>query len=91
MIFTLICTDNPGAQELRKSTREAHLAYVAETGVVRRAGPFLDARGEMNGSLVFIEVADLADAEDWAANDPYARAGLFSSVDIRAWKQTVGD
>lgn len=91
MMFALICTDNPGALELRKSTREAHLAYVAETAVVRRAGPFLDARGEMCGSLVFIEVEDLADAEDWAANDPYARSGLFSSVDIRAWKQTVGD
>ena len=30
-----------------------------------------------------------AAAEDWAANDPYAKAGLFDSVEIRAWKQVI--
>ena len=33
-MFALICTDKPGAIETRKANREAHLAYVAGTGVV---------------------------------------------------------
>ncbi|EFG9941320.1 hypothetical protein BL470_005420, partial [Escherichia coli] len=38
-----------------------------------------------NGSLVVIDVADRSAAEAFAANDPYARAGLFESVEIKPW------
>ena len=34
--------------------------------------------------------ATLDQARDWAANDPYAKAGLFQSVDIREWKKVIG-
>ncbi|EBU8132008.1 hypothetical protein DLM20_24945, partial [Salmonella enterica subsp. enterica serovar Java] len=49
------------------------------------AGPFLDEVGKPNGSLVVIDVADRSAAEAFAANDPYARAGLFESVEIKPW------
>jgi uncharacterized protein len=90
MLYALICTDRPGAVELRKANREAHLAYIRDTGCVVQAGPFLDGAGEMVGSLVVIEADTGAAAEDWAAGDPYAAAGLFESVEIRAWKKVVG-
>ncbi|KJZ19343.1 YciI family protein [Loktanella sp. S4079] len=90
MRFALITTDKPGALDIRKANRDAHLAYIAETGVVEMAGPFLDENAEMCGSLIILEVADLAAAQDWAANDPYAKAGLFSDVRIQAWKKVVG-
>ncbi|PTW50574.1 YciI family protein [Rhodovulum kholense] len=90
MYFALICRDKPGHLETRKANRDAHLAYVAETGVVAQAGPFLDEAGEMCGSLVILDVADKAAAEAWAANDPYAGAGLFESVSVQAWKKVVG-
>ncbi|MFD1914249.1 YciI family protein [Halodurantibacterium flavum] len=88
-LFALICTDKPDHLETRLATREAHLAYIEKTGVVRQAGPFLDAEGAMNGSLVVIEVDDLSAAQDWAAGDPYALAGLFAQVDIRPWKKVI--
>ena len=44
----------------------------------------------MNGSLVVIEAADRAAAEAWAADDPYAKSGLFSNVEIRPWKRVIG-
>ena len=69
--------------------REAHLAYLKETGVVSQAGPLLDEAGGMIGSLVVLDVADMAAARDWAANDPYAKAGLFASVDLIAWKKVI--
>ncbi len=90
MLIALICTDKEGALETRKSNREAHLAYIAETGVVAMAGPLLDDAGEMAGSLVVLDVDNAATAESWAANDPYAKAGLFSDVRIQPWKKVIG-
>lgn len=90
MRFALICRDKPGALQTRLDNRAAHLAYIEATGCVEMAGPFLDEAGQMVGSLVILEVADRAAAEAWAAGDPYARAGLFDSVTIQAWKKVVG-
>ena len=90
MLIALIAHDKPGALALRMENRQAHLAYIEETGVVAQAGPLLDAQGQMAGSLVVLEVPDMAAAETWAANDPYAKAGLFSDVTLRAWKKVIG-
>ena len=89
-MFALICTDKPGALETRKANRDAHLAYIAETGVVAQAGPFLDPAGAMCGSLVILDLPNRAEAEAWAENDPYAKAGLFLKVRIEEWKKVVG-
>lgn len=90
MRFALMTKDKPGALQIRLDNREAHLAYIADTGVVETAGPVLDADGQMCGSLIVLEVDDLAAAQDWANNDPYAKAGLFSEVTLRAWKKVIG-
>lgn len=90
MRVALICTDKPGHLQTRLDNRAAHLQHIADSGVVEMAGPFLSPDGEMTGSLVVLEVPTLAEAEAWAAADPYAKAGLFESVQIRAWKKVVG-
>lgn len=90
MRFALICTDKAEHLEVRKANREAHLAYIASTGIVEMAGPFLNENGDMNGSLVVLEVPDRAAAEAWAEADPYAVAGLFAKVRIEAWKKVIG-
>ncbi len=83
--FALICTDKPGSLALRQATRPDHLAYVAAAGgAVKMAGPFLDDAGQMAGSLLIVEADDLDAARAFSADDPYARAGLFERVDIRA-------
>lgn len=89
--FALICIDRPDALELRLATRQAHFDYLAANpGVVRLGGPFLNAAGEMAGSLLLIEADDLAAAEAFGAADPYRLAGLFERVEIRPWRATVG-
>jgi uncharacterized protein len=90
MRFALICTDKADHLEVRKANREAHLAYIAQTGVVEMAGPFLSADGVMNGSLIVLDVADRAAAESWAKSDPYAKANLFAKVRIEEWKKVIG-
>lgn len=90
MRIALMTTDKDGALQVRKDNREAHLAYIAETGVVEMAGPFLNAKGDMCGSLIVLDVADMAAAQAWAENDPYAKAGLFSDVRLQEWKKVIG-
>jgi hypothetical protein len=90
MRFALICTDKADHLEVRKANRDAHLAHIAASGVVEMAGPFLNDKGEMSGSLVILEVGSKAEAEAWAAADPYAKAGLFAKVRIEEWKKVIG-
>lgn len=86
--YAVICTDKAGHLPVRLATRDAHVAYLKSTPVAQ-AGPFLDAEGNMAGSLVILDVADRAAAADWAANDPYALAGLFDAVRIEEWKKVI--
>lgn len=90
MRVALICIDKPEHLHVRQENRPAHLEHINTSGVVEMAGPFLSETGEMVGSLVILNVEDLAAAQAWAANDPYAKAGLFQSVDIREWKKVIG-
>ena len=90
MLIALTAHDKFGALQTRKDNRDAHLAYIAETGVVSQAGPLLDDAGEMCGSLVILDVTDMDVAKNWAANDPYAKAGLFENVTLTQWKKVIG-
>ena len=90
MRIALMTRDKPGALQIRLDNRSAHLAYIESTGVVEQAGPFIDADGKMCGSLIILDVADMAAAEAWAANDPYAKAGLFETATLCEWKKVIG-
>ena len=90
MLIALIAHDKPGNLAVRKENRQAHLDYIEATGVVNQAGPLLDDAGEMAGSLVILDVVDMAAAQAWAAGDPYAKAGLFESVTLTPWKRVIG-
>lgn len=89
MRVALICIDKPNMLQTRLDNRAAHLAHIENSGIVEMAGPFLQD-GAMVGSLVVLSVDDMAQAQDWAAHDPYAKAGLFAQVDIREWKKVIG-
>ena len=90
MRIALVTHDKPNHLNIRKENREAHLAYIKKTGVVEMAGPFLDADEKMCGSLIILDVNDMAAAESWAENDPYNRAGLFENITLKIWKKVIG-
>ncbi|WP_299139885.1 YciI family protein [uncultured Tateyamaria sp.] len=90
MIFALMAWDKDGALDVRMENRPAHLDYLKGSDAVRKAGPFLDADGKPCGSLIVLELDDMAAAQAWADNDPYAKAGLFREVTITAWNQVIG-
>ncbi len=88
MLFALICKDKPGHLQVRLDTRPEHVAFLNDLnakGALKFAGPFLDTDGKPDGSLVVIEAVDAAAAQALADADPYAKAGLFESVQIRPW------
>jgi len=88
-LYAVICRDKENHLETRMANRASHLAYIEETGCVVMAGPFLQD-GQMCGSLVILDRPDLAAAQEWAAGDPYARAGLFEDVTVQEWKKVIG-
>ncbi len=90
MLFALICTDKPGHLQVRMDTRPAHLAFLESLGDnLKAAGPFLGDDGKPVGSLVIIKADDVAGAQATAAADPYAKAGLFSAVEIKPWNWVI--
>jgi uncharacterized protein YciI len=92
MLFALICKDKPGHLQTRQDARPDHLTFLDRLNEEKKlafAGPFLDAEGKSNGSLVVIEASDLEAARAIAASDPYAKAGLFESTEVRAWNWVV--
>jgi uncharacterized protein YciI len=89
MHFVISCVDKAGSGQVRADNRAAHLDYLnRNTDKILAAGPTLSEDGAaMNGSVLILEFADRAEAEAFAAGDPYAQAGLFESVTIRPWKK----
>jgi len=90
MLVALIAHDKPGALPIRQENRPLHLEYLKSTQLVRQAGPLLDDQGGMIGSLIVLDVPDMATAQDWATNDPYAKAGLFAQVQLIHWNRVIG-
>lgn len=89
MLYAVICRDKPGALDIRKATREAHLAYIRDTGIVEMAGPLI-VDDQMAGTLAILRADDRDQALAWARDDPYAHAGLFQSVEVIEWKKVIG-
>ena len=87
MLYALICNDKPDHLHVRMEARPAHLGFLESLGEgLKAAGPFVNDEGKPTGSLVIIEAASQTAAEAIAALDPYAKAGLFASVEIKPWK-----
>jgi len=91
MLYALICTDKPDSLAARKANRAEHLAYLKSLGeTLVFAGPFTEADGQtMNGSLIVVEASSLEAAQTISTGDPFAKAGIFASVEIRPWLWTI--
>lgn len=94
--FILFGTDHPDMLETRKATRPAHVAFLGNPAPhkvkVVHGGPTLAEDGEsMNGSFLLLEADSLEAAKAFAADDPYAKAGIFKTVEIRPTNWVIGN
>ena len=89
MLFIVLATDKPGAAQVRADNRPDHIEYLKSFGdsIVAGGATLSDDGESMTGSFLLIEVADRAAADAFAAGDPFAKAGLFESVEIRRWRK----
>jgi len=90
MQFVILCQDKPDSLDLRMANRPAHVDYLkAHDASILGAGPFLDAADKMCGSMLMVAFETQAQAEAFAAADPYAKAGLFASTEVRRWRWAI--
>lgn len=98
MLYAIISEDVPDSLGLRKQARPAHLArlqQLQDAGRLVVAGPHPAVDSEdpgaagFTGSLVIAEFASLADAEDWAAEDPYLAAGVYAQSRVKPFKKVL--
>lgn len=98
MLYMILGEDTPDALPIRRATRAAHLAYLQpliDDNRLLAAGPRprADARDPgdagFHGSLIIAEFPSLADAEAWAAQDPYALAGVFSHTVVQPYLKVL--
>ena len=98
MLYAITGTDAPNSLPGRLAARAAHLARVTELrdqGRLVLAGPHprLDTSepGEAgySGSLIIAEFSSWADAEAWAATDPYMKAGVWAEANVKPFVQVM--
>ena len=86
--YLIHAIDKPGGGGLRDRLRAEHQAYQASVeGLFITRGPLLsDDRERQIGSLMIIDVPDLAAARDFWEGEPFNRGGLFESVEFYGWR-----
>lgn len=98
MLYVIKGTDLPDSLPRRKAARPAHLARLERLRAEGRlvlAGPIpaIDAEDPgpagFTGSLVVAEFDSLAEAERWAAADPYMEAGVYARVTVEPFRQVL--
>jgi uncharacterized protein len=66
--------------EIRPSHRD-YLRGLLESVKLHEAGPFADD----TGSIIVYDVADLSEAQEILANDPFAQNGIIVGATIQEW------
>jgi uncharacterized protein YciI len=98
MWYAIISEDVENSLDKRASARPEHLARVnslVEEGRLLIAGPHpaVDALepgdAGFTGSLIVAEFDSLEDAQSWADNDPYVKAGVYASVTVKPFKKVL--
>ena len=88
--FLILGHGKPGRTAARDKLRDEHRRYLAAGGFGDRliaCGPLLSDDGsEWAGTAMLAELPGRASAEAILAEGPYARAGLYDSIEVHNWQ-----
>ena len=96
MLYVISGEDQPDSLTSRLAARPEHLARLSalqDAGRLLVAGPCpaIDSPDPgpagFSGSIIIAEFDSLADAQEWAAADPYVAAGVYARVDVRPFRK----
>jgi uncharacterized protein len=91
MHFTVYCLDHDGVVERRLEHYDAHKAYL-QTSPVKTliSGPLTRVDGTtMIGSFFLYEAEEIAAIEAFVKDDPFNKAKIWKSIDIRPFIKRV--
>lgn len=92
MYYVIFAQDHPNSLAKRLAVREAHLArlkQLQEAGRLLTAGPNPAIDSEtpqeagFTGSTVIAQFTNLEEAQTWANDDPYIKAGVYTEVIVK--------
>lgn len=98
MLYAIISQDVENSLEKRLSVRPDHigrLEALKEQGRLILAGPHpaIDNNepgpAGFSGSLVVAEFSSLEEAQAWADDDPYIKAGVYDTVTVKPFKKVL--
>lgn len=98
MFYAIISEDVDNSLDRRLTVRTEHLArlnVLKEEGRLLLAGPHPSIDTEdpghagFSGSLVVAEFGSLAQAQQWADDDPYSFAGVYKKVTVKPFKKVL--
>lgn len=98
MLYAIMGEDAPDSLEKRLANRPAHLARLQallDEGRLILAGPHpaIDSSDPgpagFSGSLIVAEFSSLAQAQEWAAADPYVRSGVYTTVTVKPFRKVL--
>lgn len=98
MLYAILAEDVPGSLPRRLQARAAHLERLKglqDAGRLVVAGPHPAIDSEdpgpagFSGSLIVAEFASREAAVAWAAEDPYAAAGVYGRVTVKPFRKVL--
>lgn len=98
MWYAIMAEDAPNSLDKRLAARPEHLKRLQkllDAGHLLLAGPFpaIDSTDPgpagYTGSLIVAEFASLADAEEWANNDPFVILNVYKHVTVKPFRKSL--
>jgi len=98
MLYAIITEDTENSLEKRLAVRSDHVARLQDLkkqGKLILAGPHPSIDNEdpgpagFSGSLIVAEFSDFEEAQSWANNDPYIKAGVYKHITVKPFKKVL--
>lgn len=88
--WAIYCWDKPGMQELRRALLGEQKAYVKTFGdrVIGYGHLVSDDGREALGTTFFMQLDGRAAADEFVADEPLSRAGVYDRVEIQRWSNS---
>ncbi|NQV55281.1 MAG: YciI family protein [Rhodospirillales bacterium] len=84
MLYMIYGVDGPQGPTIRTQMRDAHFKYLEDNADIMVLGgaTLADEDDARTGSVLIINVAGRAEADAFAENEPFRKAGLFENITV---------